>query len=106
MSSNSIYQEHYLGIPLNAPYDDGILVRNPGVKSPKVKGKGGQHLPYSEWEKEHFKGTIKRGRPKLYKTEEERKEARRVYARKNYQKKKEQERLDNIKDKIKIIGSK
>ena len=116
MSENKIYGEVYFGIPLNAPYEDGILVRNPGAKSPRVKDKNGKAIPYHKWEKLHFAKAI--GRPMKY-NDEERAEMRKVYA-KTYNTKKRAERkvrddlrkaerakeLAEMISKIVIIGSK
>ena len=48
MADNKIYGEVYFGIPLNAPYDDGILLRNPSGadRVPKVRSKEGKSIPY------------------------------------------------------------
>jgi hypothetical protein len=109
MVNNKIYGEVYLGIPLNAPYEDGILVRNPdGVNMiPKVKSKEGTTIPYFKWERQKFNSDGERkqankGRPSLYHTDEERATARKLYAQRSYQKKKarlaqeRQEQIDNI----------
>lgn len=103
MANNKIYGEHYMGIPVNPPYQEGTLVRNPhGINRPlKVKNADGDTVPYNTWEKKHFSGT--RGRPKKYNSEEERKEARREYGKRAYAKKKEKERQELL-NKIKIIG--
>ncbi len=116
MVNNKIYGEVYLGIPLNAPYEDGILVRNPsGVNMvPKVKSKEGNTIPYFQWERQKFNSDggqkqVNKGRPILYHTDEERLAARKLYAQRSYQKKKarlaqerqemarkRQEQIDNI----------
>lgn len=101
MANNKIYGEHYLGIPIFAPYEKGILVRNPdGVNMPpRGKTKEGT-VAYNKWEKKYFnKG---KGRPKKYHTEEERKQARKEYGRRCYQKRLEKQRKE-LEDKIKIV---
>lgn len=89
MGSNKIYGKVYFGIPLNAPYDDGILVRNKNNPVLQVKDKEGKTVPYHKWEKKHF--SKDRGRPIKY-NDEQRKEMRKVYAKKYYDKKKARER--------------
>jgi len=79
MAENKIYGEHYLGIPINPPYQNGVLVRNNAGENfpPKVLNKDGKAVPYKRWEDRHFSGSP--GRPKKYNTDEERKEARKIY---------------------------
>ena len=102
MANNKIYGEHYLGVPLFAPYEEGNLVRNPEGDNMPPRGKTKKGLvAYNRWEKKYFSDS--KGRPKKYHSEEERKEARKRYARKYYLQKKEKERKA-LEDKIKIIG--
>lgn len=91
MSENKIYGTHIMGIPINPPYQDGILVRNRMGYPPRVRTKDGGTEPYGEWEKKHFKGPI--GRPLKYTSEEQRKEARRGYARTKALKEKNKNKL-------------
>jgi|14_taG_2_1085336.scaffolds.fasta_scaffold17597_4 hypothetical protein len=90
MENNKIYGKHIAGIPIFAPYEAGVLVRNPRGEGlpPQVKTKDGT-VAYNKWEKKYFANT--KGRPKKYHTKEERAEAKRALAKKYYQQKKEQE---------------
>jgi len=103
MAKSKIYGEHYLGIPINPPYQDGVLVRNKGGENfpPKVLNKDGNAIPYKRWEDRYFANP--QGRPKKYSTDEERKAARKVYNARAKAKKKEKKWQDFL-NKIKLTG--
>lgn len=102
VADNKIYGEHYLGIPVNPPYQNGVLKRNPrGEDYPmQAVGKDGKTMRYSHWEREY--NAKPRGRPKKYETDEDRRIARREYSRRAYLKKKQQrqEKEDGLAERI------
>ena len=89
MDSNEYYGKHINGIPINPPYMEGTLRRNPrGDGYPmQARNKDGEYEQYGKWERKHFSKRV--GRPRLY-SDEERKIRKSEYAKRLYLRKKQE----------------